>query len=227
MHGFVVVVAVVTAGAEPSGYLGPSALVASKQGDTLFVANADACQVAFVEIPSGRIVESVDVPAKPAGLALSPDGQRLYVTCAAPQSTVAVIDTERRSITAEIAAGHTAVGPSVSPDGKRLYVCNRFDHDVSMIDLATGGQIARVPVTREPVASAVTPDGKSLVVANHLPAGRSDTFYVVAAVTVVDTDSLRTKEIYLPNGSTGVRGLCLLSDGRYALVTHILANYEL
>ena len=28
-----------------------------------------------------------------------------------------------------------AHGLAVTPDGKRLYVCNRFDNDVSVIDL--------------------------------------------------------------------------------------------
>ena len=66
------------------------------------------------------------------------------------------------------------MAPVLSPDGKTLFVCNRFDNDVSVLDLATGQPVRRIPVRREPVAAAVTPDGQRLLVANHLPAGRAD-----------------------------------------------------
>ena len=66
------------------------------------------------------------------------------------------------------------MGPAVSPDGKRLYVCNRFDNDVSVIDLAAGKELARVAAVREPIAAAVTPDGRTVLVANHLPNTRTD-----------------------------------------------------
>ena len=75
---------------------------------------------------------------------------RLYVTCGAVKSTVAVIDTAAGKIVDSIPAGHTAHGVAVTPDGKRLYVCNRFNNDVSVIEAASHKQIARVAVTREP-----------------------------------------------------------------------------
>ena len=84
------------------------------------------------------------LPAEPSGLVLSPDGTQLIVTCAAPRSTVLVLDAATGQTLASIPAGHTAMGPAVAPDGKRLYVCNRFNNDVSVIDLAAGAEVARV-----------------------------------------------------------------------------------
>lgn len=96
---------------DAGNFLGPYALTASKDGRTLYVANADARQIAFVDTPSGKVTRSIGMPAEASGLVLSPDGRRLYVTCAAARSTVFAIDAASGEVTATIAAGHTAVGP--------------------------------------------------------------------------------------------------------------------
>ena len=116
---------------EMQGYQGPCALVVSKDAKTGYVANADARQVAWIGLPAGPVTRRLDVPGEPSGLVLSPDGSKLIVTCAAPRSTVLVIDAATGQTLAAIPAGHTAMGPAVAPDGKRLYVCNRFNNDVS------------------------------------------------------------------------------------------------
>jgi YVTN family beta-propeller protein len=210
-----------------AAYLGPMAVVAAKNGRTLFVVNADAHQVMIVDAGSRKTLRSISLPAEPTGATLSPDGARLYVTCAAPRSTVAVIETGSGKLIGSLAAGHTASGPAIAPDGRRLYVCNRFQNDVSVIDLHTGREIARVPVLREPIAAVVTPDGKSVFVANHLPLDRSTSYDVAAAVTAIDAVSNQTLTIRLPNGSTGVRGICVSPDGRYVYAVHLLAHYQL
>jgi len=207
--------------------LGPCALAASKDRGTLYVANTDARTVAFIHLPDGRTQRTIRVPSEPTGLALSPDGARLYVTCAAARSTVLVIDASSGHTTGRIEAGHSACGPALSPDGKRLYVCNRFDGDVSVIDLEAGRETARVPASREPVAAAITPDGRAVFVANLLPTGRADHYDASATVTVIDTATHEASTIRLPVGATGVRDICVGPDGQYAYATHVLARYEL
>jgi YVTN family beta-propeller protein len=220
--------------AEPAAlteqYLGPCALAASKDGGTLYVACADARQVAWVDLPGGNVTRRVGVPAEPTGLVLTPDGARLIVTCAAPESTVAVLDAASGEPIASIAAGHTAMGSAISPDGSWLYVCNQFTNDVSVIDLVAGKELARVPAVREPIAAAVTPDGREVLVANHLPNARTDRPFrnnVAPVVTVIDARTHQTGAIELRHGANGVRALCLTPDGRHALVTHLLANFEM
>lgn len=211
-------------------YQGPCDLVASKDGKTLYVINADARQVAWVELPGGTISRRVDLPAQPTGLVLTPDGSKLIVTCAAPKSTVVVIDTTSGETTATLSAGHTAGGPAITPDGKRLYVCNRFSHDVSVFDLASGEEVARLAAVREPVAAAVTPDGKAVLVGNFLPNVRTNQLFVNdvgAVVTVIDTQTHETSAIQLPDGSHSLREFCFSADGKYAYVTHILSNFSL
>ena len=218
--------AVVAAG-DAGEYLGPCALAVSKDGRTLYVANADARSVAWVDLPGGKVVRRVDVPAEPAGLVLTPDETKLIVACAAPKSSVVVFDAASGQRLAMIPAGHTAMGPTVTPDGKRLYVCNRFDNDVSVIDLASGKQVARVKAVREPIAAAVTPDGKTVLVANHLPIAEMDSYSVSPIVTFIDTQTNQTTAFSLPHGAHSLRDLCVSPDGKYAYVTHIVSNFEL
>ena len=213
--------------AHAAGYLGPVAVVAAKDGKTLLVACADARQIAVVDPAAGRVLRSIAVPEEPTGMALSPDGTKLYVTCAAVKSTICVIDLASGAVSATIPSGHTAFGPAVSPDGKRLYVCVRFNNYVSVIDLGTQKETARVPMIREPYAAAVTPDGKTLFVLNLLPLDRSDSYDVAATVAAIDTASNQVTPIRLPDGSSSVRGLCMSPDGKYVYVVHILARYQL
>lgn len=214
-------------GREIGTYLGPCSMVRSRDDRTLYFAFADAKQIALFNIHSGKVIRSIATPAKPTGLTLSPDGRELYVSCAAAQSRVLVIDAAFGKIKAKIPVGHTACGPTVTPDGKRLYVCNRFDNNVSVIDLKTHKEVARISATREPLATAITPDGKSVLIINHLPADRADTSDVAAVVTIIDTQSNATTTIRLPSGASGLRGISVSPDGKYAYVTHILARYEL
>ncbi len=202
-------------------------MVASKDAKTLFVACADARQVAWVELPTGKVTRRVEMPAEPTGLVSSPDGTKLIVTCAAPKSTVVVIDPLSGRMIAAIPAGHTATGAAITSDGRRLYVCNRFNNDVSVIDMTTGREVTRVGVAREPVAAAVTPDGKAVLVANHLPSGPTNIYPFASVVTVIDAGTNRSAAIPLPHGSHSLRGLCVSPDGRHAYVTHLVSNFEL
>jgi YVTN family beta-propeller protein len=215
---------------ETERYLGPCALAASADARTLYVACADARQVAWVALPGGEVLRRVAVPGEPSGVALSPDGTKLIVTCAAPNSVIVVLDAASGQILATIPAGHTAVGATLSPDGTRLYVCNRFENNVSVIDLLEGKQLARVAAVREPVAAAVTGDGRTVVVANHLPNTRTDAAFSgdsAATVSIFDAQTFATTVVDLPDGSNGLRGICTSPDGTHAFATHLLSNFRM
>jgi YVTN family beta-propeller protein len=123
--------------------------------------------------------------------------------------------------------GHSAMAPVVSPDGKTLYVCNRFNNDVSVIDLMTKKEVCRITVQREPVAAALTKDGKFLLVANLLHTGRADVNYVAAVVSVIDTAAKKVvKELRFPNGSGSLNDIRISPDGQYAVVPHIVARFS-
>ena len=211
--------------AAAEGYLSPVALVADKDGAHLYVAASGGRQVIVFDVAKRAVAKTIPLPDAPTGLALAPDGTKLYVTA----GQVQVIDVgSGKDAASTLPAGYGPTAPVASPDGALLYVCNRFNNDVSVIDLATKAQAARIPVVREPVAAALTPDGKILVVANLLPAGPSDGDFISCAVSLVDTASKTVAAtVALPNGSSSLRGVCVSPDGAYAYVTHILGRYHL
>ena len=53
---------------ETVDYLGPTALVASRDGAVLFVANTDARQIAVVDIARAVVGRRITVPGRPTGL---------------------------------------------------------------------------------------------------------------------------------------------------------------
>jgi YVTN family beta-propeller protein len=213
--------------AEPT-YLSPAALAAAPDGKTLFVACATANRVAVFDVAAGKVARTVEVPASPTGVALSADGAQLFVTCAAPESQVCVVDVAQGKVVSTLAAGHTAMAPVLSPDGKTLFVCNRFNDDVSFLDLAAKKETRRVKVPREPVAAAVTKDGRFLLVANLLHNGPADADYVAATVSVIDVAAGKVvKELQLPNGSGVLNDIQVSPDGKYAVVTHLLGRFHL
>jgi YVTN family beta-propeller protein len=211
-------------------YVGPNAVAATEDGTTLFVACSDARQVAWIDTASGAVTRRVDVPGRPTGLVLTPDASSLVVTCDVPETVVLVLDAKLGERRKAFPAGNRPMDPVLSADGARLYVCNQFDHDVSVIAMESAEEIARVPVTREPIAADVTPDGRYLVVANHLPNTRTDRIYdgdIGAVVTIVDTETFVTHDVRLRRGAHGLRGVCVSPDGRHALVTHLMANFDM
>lgn len=232
---FVAVVAVLAtlgtsgmAAAAQDSYLSPNALAASPDGRTLFVSCGTANRVLIVDLTSRRVKNSVALPLPATGLAISGDGARLFVTCAAPKSKVCLVDVASARVIAELSSGHSATAPVLSPDGKTLFVCNRFNDDVSVFDLATRQELRRIPVPREPVAAVITPDGRFLLVANLLHAGRADTGHVAAVVSVIDTVAGKVvNELRLPNGSGMLNDIRISPDGKYAVVTHLLSRFHL
>ena len=200
----------------------PVALALDPDSQLLYVACETAERVLALDSTCGAITREIPVAGRPSGLTVSQG--KLYVTCAAPISSLNIIEPSTNKI---IALGHTAMAPVVHPNGNHLYVCNRFDNSISVIHLAAGREVKRVPVSREPVAAAITPDGKYLFVANHLHNGRANATTVAAYVSVIDTvsDSVACN-IQLPNGSGLLRGICVSPDGKYAAVTHLLSRFN-
>ena len=219
--------AVLAAATGADAWLSPTALVATADSKTLYVACATANRVLCFDSTSRSVSASVPMPQSPSGLALSADQTQLFVTCAGPESEVCVVDLKQLKVVETISASHTTMAPVLSPGGKTLYVCNRFNNSVGVIDLGSRKEVRQIPVQREPVAADITKDGKFLLVANQLPAGRADVDYVSAVVSVIDLAAGEvTKELHLPNGSGSLKDLRVSPDGKYAAVTHLTGRFN-
>jgi YVTN family beta-propeller protein len=224
----IVVLAVLPGIAVAQEYLSPVAVAVSPDQSALYVAAHTGHRILAVDLGNKAVANTFALPGPPTGLCVSADGAALYVTLGVPKGSLLVMNRADGAVQATIPVGHTPIAPVASPDGTCIYVCNRFDNTVAVIDTATKAEVAKIPVLREPFAAAVTPDGKWLCVANHLPAGASDGDYVSAQVSIIDTAARNVaKNVVLPNGSTGLRGLAVSPDGAYAYATHILGRYQL
>ena len=209
-------------------YLSPSALAIDTTASKIYIAESTARQIAVFDIATARVQRHIPLPAEPTGLALSSDNKKLYVTTGLDFGAVQVVDTNRGKIVAKLPAGYGPIAPVLSSNGKKLYICNQFDNNVTVIDLASKKQVAAIAVNRLPVAAALTPDGKKLFTANLIPSGRADGDYNAAVISVIDTkNDKHITDIKLPNGSIDIRGICISPDGKYAYATGVLARYQL
>jgi YVTN family beta-propeller protein len=188
-------------------YISPLALEVDQDGKNIYVAEFTKKQVAVFNIKDAKVTKEISVSGPPTGLALSPDGTFLYVTCASVMGVVQIVNLEDMEITKSIPVGHSPYCPVVSQDGKTVYVCNRFNNDISVIDLSSGKEVRRI---------------------NLLPAGRADANYIASEISVIETRTNKVlKNIQLPNGSTAIRGICISPDGKYVYATHILGRYQM
>ena len=212
---------------ESGDYLGPLDVVASPDQTLLYVVQFDAQRIDVVDVTTHKVVRNFSLPAEPRGLAVRSDGSLLYVTCGGYHGMVCEIESATGNVLRSIPVGHTPGAPVLLPDGKRLFVCNRFTNDVSVIDLEAGKEMGRVAVLREPVSAAATPDGSLVLVANLLPVDPSDADHVAAGVSIIRTADLTTSTIRLPNGTTGLYGVCVSPDGKHAYAVHLLSRYRM
>ncbi|MGV8076726.1 MAG: PKD domain-containing protein [Methanosarcina sp.] len=136
-----------------------------------YITNFNSNTVTVINTANDTFKDTVPVGKKPFGVAVSPDGTRVYVTNAnyGESGTVSVIDTARNEVTATVDMGYkySPSGVAVTPDGKKLFVANRDINGVSIIDTAANVVTASVPAGINPLGVAVTPDGKKVYVANR------------------------------------------------------------
>ncbi len=121
----------------------------------------------------------VNTGDNPRGVAVSPDGENVYVANVGSPSTgdtISQYDVGPGGMLAPkspatVAAGDQPSDVAVSPDGRSVYVANSFDHTVSQYDVGAGGALTpKDPPTVDaggtPFGVAVSPDGQNVYLAN-------------------------------------------------------------
>jgi DNA-binding beta-propeller fold protein YncE len=90
----------------------------------------------------------------------SVDGKRIFVACNKSNEIVEV-DSESWSLVKRIPAGNGVYNLAVTPDGKLLVATNKRDASVSIFDVESGKELARVPTRRKVVHGvAISPDSR-------------------------------------------------------------------
>jgi len=148
----------------------------------------------------------------PLNLAVTRDGERLFVACEASNSLI-VVSPRTGDVLAEVEIGVQPHFVYLSPDETRAYVSNRGSDDVSVVDAHLYKVLSTIDVGDEPHEMTSTEDGSILYVAN---AGTYD-------VSVVDLTAGREAK-RLP-AARGPWGVARSPDGRRVYVTNNLPRF--
>ncbi len=109
--------------------------------------------VTVIDTTTNKVVTTIDVGLAPAGVAVTPDGRRVYVTNL--NNTVSVIATATNAVSATISVGNGPVGVAFTPDGSKAYVANQFDNTVSVIATVSNTVVATIDVGASPIAFGI------------------------------------------------------------------------
>ncbi|MGA9365490.1 MAG: bifunctional YncE family protein/alkaline phosphatase family protein [Bacteroidota bacterium] len=154
----------------------PYTCLASRDGQRVYISLWDRNQVAVYNIQSLSIEIHVDVGGHPNDMALSSDGQRLFVANA-NGNTVSIVDvkkwkvteTIRTSLTPDAPLGSTPNSVVATTDGKTLLVANADNNCLAVFDISHPGKTkARgfIPVGWYPTGVRVNPISKKILVLN-------------------------------------------------------------
>lgn len=173
----------------------PVGLAISADGKTLFAALNLKNSLAEIDLASGEVKR--EIPAGNAPYDVVVVRGQAYVS-----------NWAGRMPTGESKTGPSGVAPPVRVDPVRN-IAN--DGSVSVVDLASGRQVAQIVVGLHPSGMIATPDGKHVVVAN----ASSDTLSVIdtSSHKVIETISTKPAE-KLPFGSAP-NALAISRDGQH------------
>ena len=201
----------------------PAALAISAYGDAYTAPIAYVCGQNFtaIDLRNNQTVFSIIGHQNPrnygSAIAVSPDGERLYVCDSTPdvidgsmyesKGRVIIYDTSNGSIIDSIPVGINPYNIAISPDGSRIYVSNPTSANVMAIDAANDTMIAAIENLGDVGNILVSNDGKRAYV--------SDSWH--RKVYVINCTSF-TLEDTIDSGEKS-DGLCFSSSGDLLYVT--------
>ena len=101
-----------------------------------------------------------DVSCSPTWVQPSSDGAHIFVACN-KSSDIVEIDVARWTMTRRIPAGDGVYNLAATRNGSLLVTTNKRGRSVSVIDVATGAEVARIPTTRRvPHGVAISGDDR-------------------------------------------------------------------
>lgn len=175
------------------------------------VTNQLSDSVSFVDLASDKTIAHVKVGGKPAGVALSADRTRAYVT--APETGELIeLDTVRRTVSRRLKVSGGPLGVAAHPSRAEVYVADWYAHKIVIVDGTTLTAVAEVTVGQSPSGLAVTPDGTKLVSADR----DSNQISIVDLAT-------RTVVAVVPVGARPF-GVTISADGATASTANVASN---
>jgi YVTN family beta-propeller protein len=135
----------------------PSGVAVTPDGASLYVTN-ELSGVTVINAVNGTVAARLPQPS-PFSVAVSPNGDRAYVTSLGP-GTVTAIDTGTHRVSAIVSVGPHGTDPfTVRATGHAVYVANQAANTLSVIDPSTFRATATIATGNSPYGIAVVQRG--------------------------------------------------------------------
>ena len=145
---------------------GGASIALTKDGVHAYVSCVDG-NTRFVDLVAGTVLATIPVGGSTAyqGIAITPDGKRVYVL-SLNQGQTSVIDTTSNTIIATISTGSQPLGIAITPDGTKAYIAASYG-PVYVINVSTNTIAATINVRNHPANVAITADGTTVYVTDQ------------------------------------------------------------
>ncbi|MBL7723638.1 MAG: gliding motility-associated C-terminal domain-containing protein [Chitinophagaceae bacterium] len=197
----------------------PEGITVNQALKKVYISNKESNSVSVIN-GCTNVVEHVinNAGIQPVGIAISPDGHRLYV-CSYGSDFINVFSTDNYALLASITVGQGQIsapsGIIVSPDNKRIYV-NLFDENkVAVINAVTNAVVAYYSTGNRPVGIDISKDGTKIFIANQ----NSNSLQVLDAFSGATITSVRLGPDADPLGVGGAAAIVLNHANSRAYVT--------
>jgi YVTN family beta-propeller protein len=144
----------------------PVVIAVDGSGQRAYAANMGTGVLNVIDIPSMTKVADVDIPGEAHSLAMSPRGDRVYVTNTS--NSVFGVDVATRTIvsTSPTGSGPWGIAFWTTPSDSLMYVTARDGGSITEVNMRTGSAVRTIGVTGRPHGIAISPNGSTLYVAD-------------------------------------------------------------
>ena len=140
-------------------------LALSPAGTIAYVVNQAGQAIHVIDVATGSVTDSAKLTNDGFNIAVSPDGQRVYVTTS--DGRVYVMSTSSNDIIDSMRVGSAANGLAFSPDGSRLYISSRDAGTITVFSTQTDAPLDTIATGGAPQRLVVSHDGAKLFAANE------------------------------------------------------------
>ena len=206
---------------EDDQYKSPHWVEFSPDGAVLYAVCETSDEVLAIDPRKSKVLSRTKVGRWPFGVAVSPDGRRLYVSNRR-ESTVSVLETGALGADPKVVktfpVGDNPHGLMTDAKGEVLYVVSTNTDDVAVIDTASFKEIRRLSTGRSPFAITRSPDGKRLYISSLLSMPVPFRTPSAIEITCIDAEKRIVADRRLLHCTVIAQGLAVTPDNRFIVV---------